>query len=197
MPARLHDNWIRRPYGTHRGLIRLLFDQAKWRAGRYRACENIDWTRIERLVFVCQGNICRSPYAHVLAEQDGLPVASFGYATTTGLPANEVAKTVARVRGHSLDGHVTTDVGDFTITADDLLLVMEDRHLPKVAPRAQAVGAQVTLLGLWAEPPRPLIYDPNHLSEAYFHTCYGVIESAVAKVAERWRTAHAAASSPQ
>ncbi|MFT6915429.1 MAG: protein-tyrosine phosphatase [Motiliproteus sp.] len=174
-------------YGTHRGLIRLALDWVKWKLGQYDPYQKVDWTSVKRLVFVCQGNICRSPYGHFLA-QTKLPgsVVSIGYATTTGVPANDCARAVAMARGTSLEQHKATDLSDFSVLDGDLFLVMEDRHITKIESTVAKKDTQITLLGLWATPKMPLIYDPHHLSEAYFNSCYQVIESAVEEVVKHF-----------
>jgi protein-tyrosine phosphatase len=166
-------------YGTYRGLIRLWLDRLKWFCGCFRRYGRPDWLQVKRLVFVCQGNICRSPYAHALAVRDGVAATSFGYATTTGQPANSVALKIAAERGLDLSGHRTTDLSDFIVQSGDLLLLVEPRHLAKVRSAVAQPGVQVALLGQWCEPVMPLIYDPHNLSEAYFHNCYARIERAV------------------
>ncbi|MGP9801175.1 arsenate-mycothiol transferase ArsC [Rheinheimera sp. NSM] len=170
---------INQQYGSYRGLVRLLLANLRWRANRGHALRHPDWRKVKRLVFVCQGNICRSPYAHYLALQHTNQVASLGYATTSGQPAYPLAIKVANSRGLDLSAHRTTDISDFHFASGDLLLVMEDRHLAKVQASAQQHQAQVALLGLWASPAAALLYDPHSLSEPYFHSCYQRIESAV------------------
>jgi protein-tyrosine phosphatase len=179
---------INNRYGTHRGLIRLLLDTLKWKLGRYDQYQQVDWSKVRRLVFVCQGNICRSPYGHVLA-QTTLPdnVVSMGYATAgTGTPANEVARCVAADRGSSLERHRATDMSDFDVMDGDLFLVMEDRHIARIEAFVSGKDTQIALLGLFATPRQPLIYDPHNLSAAYFHSCYAVIESAVDGVVRQY-----------
>lgn len=189
-------SFVSRRYGTHRGLVRSALDQLKWRCGVYRSREQVDWQRVRRLVFVCQGNICRSPYALARARELGLHAISFGYATSSGSAANARAMHVAAQRGQDLAAHRTTAMADFTAQDGDLLLVMEDRHFAHVAPLLEAVPAQLSLLGLFARPPRALIYDPHRLGEAYFHSCYDLIDSAVATLGARCRASGAALSSP-
>jgi protein-tyrosine phosphatase len=44
-------------------------------------------------------------------------------------------------------------------------------------------GVQISLLGLWCDPPRPHIEDPYGLSEEYFSTCFGFIDEALNRIA--------------
>jgi len=169
-------------YGTYRGFIRSQIDNIKNSLGAYKAQKDIDWGKVERLVFVCQGNICRSSYAHYLALNKLNNVASLGYATTSGKQANETAMKVALSRGLDLSSHVTTDLSDFEVQSGDLFLVMEDRHIEKLVSVSENNEVQISLLGLYSTPISALIYDPYQLSEAYFNSCFIRIESAVANV---------------
>ena len=78
--------------------------------------------------------------------------------------------------------HETTAIEDFQALDSDLFLVMEDRH---IAPLRAALNNQlaappkIARLGLWAQPKRPLIYDPIDRGVAYFETCYGIMDSAI------------------
>jgi len=190
--ATLYENLILTPYGTHRGLVRLWLAQLEAAVGRLERFRNIDFGRVERLVFVCLGNVCRSPYGHLLAEEAGLPCASFGLSTTTGAPAYPAAVQTATRLGRDLNAHRATDWGDFDLRDGDLLLAMEVRQAHALAARTAGRDVQIALLGFWADPARPHIHDPMTLSDAYFETCYRVIDSAVARLGRELLSARAA-----
>lgn len=168
-------------YGTHRGLVRLYLAKCLWFFGAYRRYDSVDFNRVRRLVFVCQGNVCRSPFGHHLAEKliEQVPVCSFGLGASSGYPADDLAKEVATEFGVDLSHHRTTGIADFPIRSGDLILVMEDRHLEILDPVLHNRDVQVALLGLWCRPRVPLIYDPHRLSKGYFRTCFRHIEQAV------------------
>jgi protein-tyrosine phosphatase len=176
---------IRARFGTHRGLVRLALSHLDSASGRLAYAKAVDWGRVERLVFVCAGNICRSAYADRKAAAMGLPTASFGLSACTGQPANEVAARVAAHRGVDLGPHRSMAAGDFIGRPSDLQLAMEPRQGAAMRPGFTAAAGQLTLLGLWARPPRPHIHDPYSLDEAYFETCFDVIDSALGSIAER------------
>ena len=169
-------------YGSHRGLVRLWLAEIRALAGAYQPYRRIDWPAVERFVFVCQGNVCRSPYGELRARSFTPQVASFGLATTTGQPANPVALEVARERGVDLSDHRVTAVEDFDARDGDLFLIMEDRH---IAPLETAMAGRLSgppmtaMLGFWAQPRRALIYDPMDRGAAYFETCYSIMDSAI------------------
>ncbi len=122
-------------FGTVRGFVRLMLDNIAMYAGLYRKYETVDWSSVRRIVFVCQGNICRSPYAHWLALRETDAVASLGLSTSTGEPAHDVALDVARISGVDLTPHRTTDWTDFDLCDGDLLLAMEMRHIRIIEQR--------------------------------------------------------------
>ena len=62
------SDWICRNYGRKQGLLRSLYHSLMDRTGQYTRLGIVDWGRVERLVFVCQGNICRSAYAEARAS---------------------------------------------------------------------------------------------------------------------------------
>ena len=175
-------SFINKKFGSYRGLIRLILANLKYYMKALHKYKNHDWSTVNRLVFVCQGNICRSPYAHFVALKYTDSVASYGYATTSNKPANDTAILVASERGVDLSGHKTTNQSDFEFGEGDLLILMEERHVSKIKFYADTHGSQIALLGLWAKPVSPLIYDPYSLSKDYFHSCYDSIDSAVANI---------------
>lgn len=175
---------MNRKFGTYRGLIRLAVANLFWLAGRYRQYGKVDFGRVNRLVFVCQGNICRSPFGHYFARKtiDGMAVASLGLATSTGINAFDMAIDVARDFSIDMTDHKTTDLTDFAIQDGDLFLVMEDRHIEPLLSATLGRDVQIGLLGLWCRPRLALLYDPHRLSRAYFSTCYGRITQAVTRL---------------
>lgn len=180
---------LRARHGTERGLVRLWLARLEHGLGRLGAFEAIDWRRVTRLVFVCQGNINRSAYADALAARRGVETASFGLAASTGGPAHPLAIETARRRGLvDLSGHTATDAGDFTVRPGDLLVAMEVRQARRLAGRADQPGAQVTVIGLWGRPRRPHIHDPFYtLDPDYFMTCFAELERHTEALIAAWR----------
>lgn len=181
-PAREHPR-----FGTYRGLIRLLLAQTEDFAGRFRPFKQIRWAAVSRIVFVCSGNICRSPYAEQRAALHGLRAVSFGLAAANGMPADPEACKVAARRAVDLVPHRARDFSKFEPGAEDLLVVMEPRQAREILRRLSPVKCQLTLLGLWSRPPRPHIHDPHRLSEAYWEQCFDVIDSAVDAISRQMR----------
>ncbi|MHB8346832.1 MAG: arsenate reductase/protein-tyrosine-phosphatase family protein [Acidiferrobacterales bacterium] len=160
-----------------------------YHTGFWRKFERVDWMRVERLVFVCMGNICRSPYAEVVAAGFQVPVVSAGLGARRGAHANLDAIRNAERRGIDLGSHVARRLDDLKIGPADLLIGME----PWQAQRLRRNGdvrrsrAQVTLLGIWCNPPEPYIADPYGCGDGYFQTCYSHIDAGIARILEQIR----------
>lgn len=175
--------WIEERYGSRRGFILTLWYRLLGRLGRYRQYQDVDWNEVERLVFICKGNICRSAYAEAVARSLGVEAVSCGLDTIESAPANSAAIAAAQRSGIDLRQHRTTPVMYLILRKTDLLVAMEPWQtgfLEKQLFRSH----QYTLLGLWASPPSPYIQDPYGTTSAYFDRCFSYIHDAVSQLAK-------------
>ncbi|CAB3806678.1 Low molecular weight protein-tyrosine-phosphatase Ptp [Paraburkholderia caffeinitolerans] len=81
---------------------------------------------IDRVLVVCEGNICRSPLACAMLAQ-ALPDIGFSSAGThalVGEGADPLVLEMARKRGVQLETHVATALTDEQVRAADLILTM-------------------------------------------------------------------------
>jgi|GEM_PF-725690 len=175
-------------FGTFRGFVRMALGELEYISGRLRPFVELRPQAVERLVFVCLGNINRSAFADVVAAGLGARSASFGLATTTGAPAFEKAIATAPVYGFDLGAHRATAFPDYRYQPGDLLLAMEVRHAHELVRRGIPADA-IVLLGHWSRPHRIHIHDPHLHTDQYFRTCFAIIHSAVANLVEELRQA--------
>ncbi|MCB9849912.1 MAG: hypothetical protein H6817_04330 [Phycisphaerales bacterium] len=186
---------LRDEYGSRRGwaIDRAWTIAAKF--GALRACSKIDWRRVRQFVFVCRGNICRSPYAARRAKAAGFVATSCGLHIGNNTAVDPMAVAVARRRGLDLANHQPRALARMRPADDDLLIATEPNQLAALRQSAAESAAQVTLLGWWSTPRRLHLTDPYGLSEEYFNRCYMLIDSAIvgmcAAHAEAQRDAHA------
>jgi protein-tyrosine phosphatase len=174
---------INRSFGTHRGLIRSALGYLELATGRLNGFRLRKSVPVRRLVFVCQGNICRSAFAEKVAAGLGLPAASIGLSTTTGAESPREAVESARRQGIDLTNHRALDWADFKALRGDLFLVMEIRQARELRRRLNGRSdVSVSLLGLWCAPRMPHIHDPFTLSEEYFDTCFARVHKAVKRL---------------
>lgn len=178
----IHDN-----FASFKGLVRLLLTEMGARVGLDEEYRQVDFARVERLVFVCLGNICRSPFGEYVAHRHGIRTAGFGLSTTTGVPAFDLGVETALERGVDMRSHLTTDFTDFNVLDTDLLLVMELRHAHLLQDMLEDTSnAQIALLGNWARPRRLHIHDPHIHGKAYFEHCYAIIENATENLIKQY-----------
>lgn len=177
--------WVARHFGRKQGLVRCLYHGVLDRSGRYARLGRVDWGRVERLVFVCQGNICRSAYAEARARATAIEALSFGLGTSGGDEPPPLMLSLAMEAGLDLAAHRSRPPATAEgLRGSDLVLAMEPAQVGRLRGVLPA-GVPVTLLGLWGRPRRPHIEDPFGLSADYFRTCIGLIDGAVAGVAGR------------
>lgn len=171
-------NYINNHFASFKGLIRLLLAYAESITGTIKDFQKVDYSKVDRLVFICLGNICRSPFAEVIAKQNNLPCSGFGLSTSTGAEAFGLAKSTALKFNIDLTHHRTTDITDFEFKEKDLLITMEIRHARRLKKLLGGSDAQIVLLGNWAKPSRPHIHDPHAHDEVYFENCFRIIKQA-------------------
>ena len=177
---------IKSRFGTYRGLVRTALDTSLWFGGKYRPFGLVKWERVRRIVFVCQGNICRSPFAEAVARNvfQSLPIGSVGLSTISGAPAFAMAQEAAHRFAIDLSQHRTTDIQDFQLRDGDLIFAMEARHIAPLRRSCAGYEVQIALLGLWCRPRLALLYDPHGSSSEYFATCFDRIHRAVIRLGE-------------
>ena len=178
-------------YGGKRGLLDHLQSGLLYRIGAYREAERIDWMAVNRLVFVCTGNVCRSPYAAERARILGVPAISRGLAETEGVPADPAALRNAMRRNVDLAKHRSSIFDCQHLLETDLVIVFEPEQFTDVRRRIGGRAVSATLLGIWSRPIRPYIHDPYGQSDEFFGWCYSTIDAHVLGVVHRLKGAYA------
>ena len=159
------------------------------------AASNPPWPdRVESILFVCLGNICRSPFAAVLAAKK---LAAAGRSEvrclSAGIRANqagrppEAACAVAREYGLSLEQHRPTRLTRELVDSHDLIVVMEVRQFEELRRSYPDAASRVVLLPLLDPESRPgyeryHIADPFLQSRAVFEACFRRIDRATSSL---------------
>jgi len=127
-----------------------------------------------RILFVCTGNICRSPFAEAAARQlTGDEVASAGTIAITGAPASRTGIAVAAELGVDMTSHRAGDLTPSLIASADLIFGMAEEHVAAVL--AIDPGAHVELL----DPDRAAVPDPYGGGRAEYRASYALIQRAL------------------
>lgn len=180
-------------YGGRRGYLQHLHARVLYALGAYRPLEKIQWASITRLVFVCHGNICRSPYAAARARALGLNAISYGLNASDGMCANEAANRAAWARGINLTAHLSARISESVVTRTDLVFVFEPRQLRYVTRQTAGKPGSVSLIGVWSRPLHPYIQDPYGRSARYFEQCFSIIDENLQQILRRLASSGSAA----
>lgn len=120
-----------------------------------------------KLLFVCSGNICRSPmaaeYFRHRAARSGLShvvVDSAGTLGLEGVPASAEAVRAMAELGVDLKGHRSKPLEAAAVQSSDLIIVMAHDHLEVLAVRYPGGTGRRMLLRSFEKGPGP---DPNAL----------------------------------
>jgi protein-tyrosine phosphatase len=114
-----------------------------------------------KIVFLCYGNICRSPLAAKLAEQRliGISIESAGFHDHVGRNSPEKMLRIGLSFGVDLSDHRSERVTRDLLQNADLIVAMDLENLESVRDFPE-VRDRTTLLGLFGNPPMLSIADP-------------------------------------
>lgn len=170
--------YLERTYGGKKGGTLAAWHAFRSGLGALGPFRQIEWAQVSRVVFVCKGNICRSAFAGGRFRYSGVDVVSAGLEADVHKPADPTAIAVASRFGIDLSSHGSIHLQQINLLPGDLLVAFEPDHAERLRQLARIQpGVQVTLLGLWADPPTlAYIHDPYGLSEGYMEVCFERID---------------------
>lgn len=143
------------------------------------------------LLFLCYGNICRSPYAEYRWKQYAqahscLPVArSAGFHDRTDRKTPARFQGVARHRGVDLKGHLSNRVTEAVIGDADWIFVMDAANLRQFQREFPEAIGKTLLLGACDQAGDPEIEDPYDGPMGAGGQAYGRIDAALTALKER------------
>lgn len=141
--------------------------------------------RAKRILFVCKGNICRSPFAEHLAQRmlpESVQVTSSGYFPRSGRPCPEHAVIVARDFGAELGKHRSRRLRRADVEAADVILVFDAENRARLLRDYPLAWRKVCHLGLLLPDGSPFIEDPYSGEPAVFREAYGFIARALESI---------------
>lgn len=178
---KLRNNYVFSFWKHKRYLVNNIFYILSLYLGLYRNYTTIDWSKVKRIIFVCKGNICRSPYAELKAEKLGLKAISVGIDADGKSNADEIATKISAQRGLDISIHKSRKIDHAEYSASDLIVCMEPWHAEAVSKYKNQLelDCQITLLGLWCSSRKVVIRDPYGQSTETFSDCFDLIDDAL------------------
>lgn len=121
---------------------------------------------IGNLLFLCYGNICRSPFAERLAQQSmpGMGITSAGFHPRSGRASPEHVVRAARVHAVDLADWSSREVTGRMVADADCIVVMDVSHLEKMQADYPEALDRTTLLGLFNRSGPVELMDPYTMS---------------------------------
>ena len=122
----------------------------------------------DKIVFLCYGNICRSPLAAALAEHrlSCVAIDSAGFHEQTGRGCPEKIRRIGNSYGIDLSSHRSARVTRDQLANADLVVAMDLENLNRVRQEFPEIADRTTLLGLFGMPEMLAIADPYLADEA-------------------------------
>lgn len=149
----------------------------------------------QRILYICLGNVCRSPYAEVASRRDvarwlsPAPVWHSAGFIGPGRPSPSIAIEVAAARGAPLDTHRSQVVTRDHVVESDLIVVMEAYQAEELAVLFDRRRGVVVLGDFDPEPiATRTITDPWNKSREDYVASYARIDRCLAALADSIRT---------
>jgi protein-tyrosine phosphatase len=172
------SNYIKNTYGSKRGLLNSVCYFIKTVLGFYKRYQTLSVHKSTRFVFICSGNICRSPLAEYVAKKNGAEAISYGLDTRGGDSADARAIAFASTQGIDLTPHITQHISAYQPLANDVLVGMEPKHAQQLEILF-GDKVPITLAGLWLNKKQAYIHDPYNSNSLFFNVCELQVVNAV------------------
>ena len=139
----------------------------------------------ERVLVVCDGNICRSPTVEAMLKREKpcLKVSSAGLLVLEGHDMESTARKVEHQHGLQCELHTARNLTGELCRDNDRILVMESHQKDRLSQRYPEASGKVFLLTQWNG--KHDIPDPYRRGHEAFERIYPMMEVATRAWAEK------------
>jgi len=142
-------------------------------------------TDASSVLFVCKGNICRSPFAERYARAvlpASVKVAAAGYYPIHGRSSPEEAVNTAKEMGIDLDDHGSEVLNEEMVRRSQVILVFDSENHEYLVRNYPFAGEKVHLIGLLSRVGPVEISDPYSKDVSEFRRTYRHIAAAISNI---------------
>jgi protein-tyrosine-phosphatase len=134
-------------------LLKILSNGIPWRMMRVMKSRVPEKSKIFRIIFICSGNVCRSPMAEASLRyrlpaelKERVAISSAGISTLSGLAPTVEAELAARMKGYNMSQHRSKSASEAALDEADLILCMENNHVKAILSHLPRIADRVHLL---------------------------------------------------
>ena len=156
-----------------KSLLRRIESPVQLRTMRTRHMRNVmrftgRSTTAGTIMFVCHGNICRSPLAEYLCKSrlPGWRIHSTGLHAASGSRSPGRIRRIALALGADLESHRSAAIDEFSVREASLILIMDALNYHDFTTRFPGAAERLFLLGMFGTNPSLTIPDPVNMDPA-------------------------------
>ncbi len=148
---------------------------------------------IKKILFICLGNLCRSPMAEYLLRDrlestgnTGIKVSSAGFLDQTGALSPEEIHVVMNETGIDISRHRSSPITKEKIRESDLIIVMEKKQKEDLCRQFPEEASRIFLLSQFDKrnAEERDVADPIGQTLPFYKNCFNEIETLVKGLTE-------------
>ncbi|MGD0399069.1 MAG: ATP-grasp domain-containing protein [Syntrophobacteraceae bacterium] len=153
----------------------------------------------KRILFVCKGNICRSPFAEMYAAKSGhgcLDILSAGTIQKQGRVSPYEAMEAAWEYGIDLSRHASKPLTNEIIRRSDVIVIFDKENCAYVVRNHASALHKTVLLGIYSDCPSTQIADPFGKDKQEFLRTYCLIAKCIDRITGKSDANHSGCVDP-
>ena len=153
------------------------FSRRRWHTRLKKRLKNA-----QSILFVCKGNICRSPFAAEYAREclpQEIEITEAGYFPKSNRPAPDYAQLASMEFGICLSSHRSVRLTEQLVSEADVVIVFDEENFDRVRSDMKDLANKVFLLNHIHLTGSLFVQDPYGSSESKFVSTYQGIKQAV------------------